>query len=86
MSGVHTKTLKKMYDRVYSAMVKHNIAIWAVQKFVVQKKKGALIRSSHQDCHFTMLGFTNTLGEPVCCVTIIAAAEAQAKDIMSLQP
>ena len=47
------------------------------QKFVVEKKKRALIRSSHQDCHFTVLGFTNALGEPVCCVIIIAAAARQ---------
>jgi hypothetical protein len=52
------------------------------QKFVVGKKKRALIRSSHQDCHFTVLGFTNAVGEPVCCVIIIAAVELRAKDIM----
>ncbi len=45
------------------------------QKFVVQKNKHALLCASHQDCHFTILGFTNGLGEPVCCVIIIAAAE-----------
>ncbi len=56
------------------------------QKFVVEKKKRGLIRSSYQDCHFTVLGFTNALGEPVCCVIIIAAAEVRAKDIMGLQP
>ena len=56
------------------------------QKFVVQNNKRALICASHQDCHFTVLGFTNGLGEPVCCVIIIAAAEVRAKDIMGLQP
>jgi hypothetical protein len=56
------------------------------QKFVVEKNKRALIRASHQDCHFTVLGFTNALGEPVCCVIIIAAATVTAKDIMGLQP
>ncbi len=56
------------------------------QKFVVQSNKRALIRASHQDCHFTILGFTNGLGEPVCCVIILAAPEVRAKDIMGLQP
>jgi hypothetical protein len=56
------------------------------QKFVVQKNKRALLRASHQDCHYTILGFTNGFGEPVCCIIIIAAAEVRAKDIMGLQP
>ena len=32
------------------------------------------------------MGFTNGLGQPVCCVIIIAAAQVTAKDIMGLQP
>jgi len=56
------------------------------QKFIVQGNQRALIRSSHQDCHFTVLGFTNGLGQPVCCVIILAAAQVTAKDIMGLQP
>jgi len=33
-----------------------------------------------------VLGFTNGLGQPVCCVIILAAAQVTAKDIMGLQP
>jgi hypothetical protein len=33
-----------------------------------------------------MLGFTNALGEPVCCVIIIASKEVRASDIMGVQP
>ena len=46
----------------------------------------ALIRTSHQDCHFTVLGFTYALGEAVCCIIILAASEVQAKYVMGLQP
>jgi hypothetical protein len=56
------------------------------QIFVVENKKRALIRASHQDCHFTVLGFSNALGQPISCVIIIAAAQVTAKDIMGLQP
>lgn len=55
-------------------------------KFVVGNKARALIRSSHQDCHFSVLGFTNAVSEPVCCIIFIAAAKVRAKDIMGLQP
>jgi hypothetical protein len=55
------------------------------QKFEVDNKKHALICASHQDCHFTILGFSNALGQPVCCVIIIAAAQVTAQDIMGLQ-
>ena len=56
------------------------------QKFVVGTNQRALISASHQDCHFTVLGFTNALGEAVCCVIILAASEVRAKDVMGLQP
>ena len=55
------------------------------QKFVVGANQRALIRVSHQDCHFTVLGFTNALGEAVCCVIILAGSEVRAKDVMGLQ-
>jgi hypothetical protein len=56
------------------------------QKIVVKNNKHDLIHASQKDCHFTNLGFTNDLGEPVCCIIIMAAAEVQGKDIMGLQP
>jgi hypothetical protein len=56
------------------------------QKFLVQDNQRALLRSSFADCHFTVLGFTNGRGEPVCCVIILAAMEISAKCIMGLQP
>jgi len=56
------------------------------QKFVSQNNKRGYLCASHQDCHLTVLGFTNGLGEPVCCIIIIAATEVRAKDIMGLQP
>ena len=46
----------------------------------------ALIRSSFADCHFTVLGFTNGRGDPVCCVIILACTELTAKCIMGVQP
>jgi hypothetical protein len=45
------------------------------QNFVVGTNQRAPIRASHQDYHFTVLGFTNALGEAVCCVIILAALE-----------
>jgi hypothetical protein len=51
------------------------------QKFVVGANQRALIRASHQDCHFTVLGFTNALGEAVCCIIILAGSEVRAKDV-----
>jgi hypothetical protein len=56
------------------------------QKLSVENNKYALIRALYQDCHFTILGFANRLGQPVCCVIIIAATQVTAKDIMGLQP
>ncbi len=56
------------------------------QKFVVSQEWRALQKSSHQDCHFTVLGFTNAKGEPACCLIILAASEVTGKDIMGLQP
>jgi hypothetical protein len=56
------------------------------QTFIVHKTQRALLRSSHADCHFTVLGFTNALGEPICCVIIIAGKEIAAKHRMGLQP
>ncbi len=56
------------------------------QKFGVKSNKWALIQASHQDFHFTLLGFSNALGQPVCCVMIIAATQVTAKDIIGLQP
>jgi hypothetical protein len=56
------------------------------QKFVVSTEVRALQKSSHQDCHFTVLGFTNVKGEPACCLIILAASEVTGKDIMGLQP
>jgi hypothetical protein len=42
--------------------------------------------SSFQDCHVTVLGFTDARGQPVCCVIILASMEITAKHIMGLQP
>jgi hypothetical protein len=56
------------------------------QTFVVHHSQRALLRSSHADCHFTVLGFTNGRGAPVCCVIIIAGKEITAKHRMGLQP
>jgi len=56
------------------------------QKFLVEADQRALLRSSFGDCHFTVLGFTNGRGEPVCCVIILAGSEINAKCIMGLQP
>jgi hypothetical protein len=59
--------------------------VWG-QKFVVIQEGRVLQKSSHQDCHFTVLGFTNAKGEPACCLIILAASEVTGKDIMGLQP
>jgi len=56
------------------------------QKFLVKDTERALIRSSFADCHFTVLGFTNGRGDPVCCVIILACTELTAKCIMGVQP
>jgi len=56
------------------------------QKFVVHEAQRALLRSSYADTHFTVLGFTNAQGDPICCVIIIACAEITAKHVMGLQP
>jgi len=56
------------------------------QKFVVGANQRALMRASHQDCHFTVFGLTNALGEALCCVIILASSEVRAKDVMGLQP
>ena len=56
------------------------------EKFLITEDQRAMLRSSFQDCHFTVLGFTNGKGEPVCCVIIVASMEISAKHIMGLQP
>ena len=38
------------------------------------------------DCHFTMLGFTSTSREPVCCIVIVAAQKIEALVPMGYQP
>lgn len=56
------------------------------EKFIIDKNSRALTCTSYQDCLFTVLGFTNALGVPICCVIIIAAKQVNAKTIMGLQP
>jgi len=56
------------------------------QTYVVHQTQQALLRSSHADCHFTVLVFTNAHGDPICCVIIIAGKEIMAKHTMGLQP
>jgi hypothetical protein len=56
------------------------------QKFVVASGQRALVRSSYQDTHFTVLGFTNALGEAVCCAIILCGQEVEAKNVMGFRP
>jgi hypothetical protein len=56
------------------------------QTYVVHKTQRALLRSSHTHCHFTVLGFTNVCGDPICCVIIISGKEIMAEHRMELQP
>jgi hypothetical protein len=56
------------------------------QMYVVHQTQRALLRSSHADCHFTVLGFTNARGDPISCIIIIAGKEITVKQRMGLQP
>jgi hypothetical protein len=56
------------------------------QKFVVGSGQRALICSSYQDTHFTVLGFTNALGEAICCAIILCGQDVEAKNVMGFQP
>jgi hypothetical protein len=56
------------------------------KKFLITEDQRAMLRSSFQDCRFTVLGFTNGKGEPVCCVIIVASMEISAKHVLGLQP
>ena len=56
------------------------------EKLLVAKDKWAFCQSAMNDCHFTMLGFTSTSGEPVCCVVIVAAQKMEALVPMGYQP
>jgi hypothetical protein len=54
-------------------------------KCIVGKKNRALMRVAHNDCHFTMLGFSLADGRPLLCVIIVACSEIDAKVRMGLQ-
>jgi hypothetical protein len=54
------------------------------KKFLITEDQCAMLRSSFQDCHFTVLGFINGKGEPVCCIIIVTSMEMSAKHIMGL--
>ncbi len=56
------------------------------KKFVVHETQRALLRPSYADTHFTVLGFTNAQGDPVCWVIIFACCEITGKHVMGLQP
>jgi hypothetical protein len=44
------------------------------------------MRTAHNDCHFTMLGFSLANGRPLLCVIIVACSEIDAKiRMMGLQ-
>lgn len=56
------------------------------QKFVIGEIDRALICASYADKPFTVLGFTSSDGNPVCCVIILAGSELKANHIMRIQP
>ena len=58
----------------------------AGEKFIMAAEQCTLIQSSFKDCHFTVLGFTSTMGEPVCYIIILAAKTVEAKNKMGIQP
>jgi hypothetical protein len=58
------------------------------EKFIVDKDKQTIKKSSCQDSHFTVLGFTLATGEPLCCAIVYSS---QVKDVdvairMGIQP
>jgi hypothetical protein len=58
------------------------------EKFIVDKDKHAIKKSSYQDSHFTVLGFTLATGEPLCCA-IINCSQVEDEDVavrMGIQP
>jgi hypothetical protein len=55
-------------------------------KYVVWRKKRALLRAAHNDCHFTTLGFSLANGKPLLCIIIISCSEIDARLRMGLQP
>ena len=58
------------------------------EKFIVDKDKRAVKKSSYQDSHFTVLGFTLATGEPLCCA-IVYSSQVEDVDVairMGIQP
>ncbi len=58
------------------------------EKFIVDKEKCTIKKSSYQDSHFTVLGFTLTTGEPLCCA-IVYSSQVEDVDVairMGIQP
>ena len=58
------------------------------EKFIVDKDKRAIKKSSYQDSHFMVLGFTLANGEPLCCA-IVYSSQVEDVDVavrMGIQP
>jgi hypothetical protein len=58
------------------------------EKFLVDKNKRAVKRSSYADSHFTVLGFTLATGEPLCCAVLYSSSAEDVEAIvrMGIQP
>jgi hypothetical protein len=56
------------------------------RKLIVTRGTRSQERSSYRDCHFTVLGFTAALGEPMMCAVIVAAKKLTAIEASGFNP